>query len=147
MKDFAPYKRRVFYYETDQMGVVHHSNYIRWFEEAREDMMRRSGIDYGEIEARGVMMPVKHVDCDYKSGAKYGESVEIFAFPRYFNGVRLRFAYEIRAADGTLLVTGQSEHCFIDALSRKPLNLKKRMPECCEILSRLTEIYAEGQFL
>ena len=135
----APCRHRVFYYETDQMGVVHHSNYIRWFEEAREDMMRRHGIDYAQIEAQGVMMPVKRIECDYKSGAQYGDTVDIFAIPRYFNGVRLRFTYEVRAGDGSLLVTGQSEHCFIDAVTRKPLNLKKRMPDCCEALSRLVE--------
>ncbi len=133
----APWEHRVAYYETDQMGIVHHSNYIRWFEEARDEVVRSYGIDYRQIEARGILMPVVHVDCDYKSAAKYGDRVLVCAFPRYFNGIRLRYDYEVRSEDGSLVVTGSSEHCFIDALTRKPLNLRKRMPEYCAALSRL----------
>jgi len=122
------------------MGIVHHSNYIRWFEEARDDCVRRFGIDYRQIEAQGVLMPVTSVTCEYKSAANYGDLVEILALPRYFNGVRLRYEYEVRnSEDGTLIVTGRSEHCFIDAETRKPLNLRRRMPEYCETLSRLVE--------
>ncbi len=134
-----PCAHRVAYYETDQMGIVHHSNYIRWFEEARDDVVRDYGIDYRQIEAQGVLMPVVHVSCDYKRAAKYGDQVSIYAFPRFFNGIRLRYEYEVRGEDDTLIVTGNSEHCFIDAVTRKPVNLKKRMPEYCETLSRLVE--------
>ena len=135
----APCEHRVAYYETDQMGIVHHSNYIRWFEEARDEAVRSCGIDYRQIEAQGILMPVVHVECDYKSAAKYGDLVRIHAIPRYFNGIRLRYDYEVRGEDGSLIVTGSSEHCFIDALNRKPLNLRKRMPAYCAALSRLLE--------
>ena len=134
-----PCVHRVAYYESDQMGIVHHSNYIRWFEEARDEAVRSYGIDYRQIEAHGVLMPVVHISCDYKRAAKYGDLVSVYALPRFFNGIRLRYAYEVRGEDGSLIVTGSSEHCFIDALTRKPLNLKKRMPEYCETLSRLAE--------
>ena len=134
-----PCLHRVAYYETDQMGIVHHSNYIRWFEEARDELVREFGIDYRQIEARGILMPVVSVACAYRRAAKYGDRVSIYAFPRYFNGIRLRYAYEVRGEDGELIADGQSEHCFIDALTRKPLSLKKRMPEYCETLSRLVE--------
>ena len=137
--NIKPCVHRVAYYESDQMGIVHHSNYIRWFEEARDELVREYGIDYRQIEAQGVLMPVVHVSCDYKRAAKYGDRVSIWAFPRFFNGIRLRYAYEVRGEDGELIVTGNSEHCFIDALTRKPLNLRKRMPEYCETLSRLVE--------
>ncbi|MBR3556491.1 MAG: acyl-CoA thioesterase [Oscillospiraceae bacterium] len=140
-----PCLHRVAYYETDQMGIVHHSNYIRWFEEARDEVVRACGIDYRQIEARGVLMPVVNVVCDYKSAAKYGDQVSIYALPRYFNGIRLRYEYEVRGEDGSLIVTGKSEHCFIDALTRKPVNLKKRMTQYCETLSRLVESINGGQ--
>ena len=136
----VPYVRRVAYYETDKMGIVHHSNYIRWFEEARDAYVRRYGIDYTLIEARGILMPVTGVTCEYKRAAKYGDVAEIYVRPRFFNGVRLRYEYEVRAQDsGLLLVTGTSGHCFIDEVSRKPLNLKRLMPEYCEILLKLIE--------
>ena len=140
MEEFTPYEHRVAYYETDQMGVVHHSNYIRWFEEARDDFVRRNGIDYRLVEAEGVLLPVKSVSCDYRSAAGYGDLVEIAVRPVYFNGVRLRCEYEVRRKeDGALIVTGRSEHCYIDAATRRPLNLRKRMPEYCRVLSRLVE--------
>ncbi len=140
-----PCAHRVSYYETDQMGIVHHSNYIRWFEEARDELVREYGIDYRQIEAQGILMPVVSVACDYKSAVKYGDKVSILALPRYFNGVRLRYEYEVRGEDGAIAVTGKSEHCFIDALTRKPLNLKKRMLQYCEALSRLVESVNGGQ--
>ena len=143
--DLTPCTHRVAYYETDQMGIVHHSNYIRWFEEARDEVVREYGIDYRQIEALGILMPVVNVACDYKSAAKYGDKVSVYALPRYFNGIRLRYEYEVRGEDGSLIVTGRSEHCFIDAQSRKPLNLKKRMPQYCEALSRLVEKVNGGQ--
>ena len=143
--NLTPFIHRVAYYETDQMGIVHHSNYIRWFEEARDEVVREYGIDYRQIEAQGILMPVVNVACDYKSAAKYGDKVSICALPRYFNGIRLRYEYEVRGEDGSLIVTGRSEHCFIDALTRKPLNLKKRMPQYCEALSRLVEKVNGGQ--
>ena len=143
--NLTPFIHRVAYYETDQMGIVHHSNYIRWFEEARDEVVREYGIDYRQIEALGILMPVVNVACDYKSAAKYGDKVSVYALPRYFNGIRLRYEYEVRGEDDSLIVMGRSEHCFIDAQSRKPLNLKKRMPQYCEILSRLVEKVNGGQ--
>ena len=143
--NLKPCTHRVAYYETDQMGIVHHSNYIRWFEEARDEVVREYGIDYRQIEAQGVLMPVVNVACDYKSATKYGDEVKIYACPCYFNGIRLRYEYEVRGEDGSLIVTGRSEHCFIDALTRKPLNLKKRMPQYCEALSRLVDRVKGGQ--
>ena len=141
----TPCEHRVAYYETDQMGIVHHSNYIRWFEEARDELVRGYGIDYRQIEAEGVFMPVVSVSCAYKRAAKYGDRVSIYAYPRFFNGVRLSYEYEVRGEDGVLIVTGRSEHCFIDALTRKPLNLRRRMPEYCEALSRLAEQNSGGK--
>ena len=129
MTEKTAYIRRVAYYETDQMGIVHHANYIRWFEEARDAYVRDRGLDYCQVEAEGILMPVTAVTCDYHAPAKYNEVVEVAVHLRFFNGVRLRYEYEVRSRDtGALLVTGSSGHCFIDARSRAPLNLKRRMP-------------------
>ena len=61
------YDRVVKYYETDRMGVVHHSNYIRWFEEARVEFMRDIGLPYSHMEDEGIMVPVVTVECKYKN--------------------------------------------------------------------------------
>ena len=59
------YRRKVFYYETDQMGIVHHSNYIRWFEEARIDYMEQLGLGYDKMEEQGIISPVLSVEASY----------------------------------------------------------------------------------
>lgn len=119
------YTRRVQYYETDKMGIVHHSNYIRWFEEARTEYMREKGINYNSLELNeGIMMPVIAVDCKYKQGAVYGELVDIETSITYFNGVKLIFSYSVYNRDKALLVSGSSAHCFVD-MSFKPVRIRK----------------------
>lgn len=64
---FIPHRHLVQYYETDQMGVVHHSNYIRWFEEARVFFMDQMGFGYDKMEKSGVSSPVIEARCAYRS--------------------------------------------------------------------------------
>ena len=71
------YRRKVFYYETDQMGIVHHSNYIRWFEEARIDYMEQLGLGYDKMEEQGIISPVLSVEASYLRMLHFGDSVEI----------------------------------------------------------------------
>ena len=128
-----PYKRRVFYYETDKMGIVHHSNYIRWMEEARLDFMQQSGLSYEDMEKNGIIMPVIEVTCKYISSVRYNESVNIYAKFIFFNGIKAVFSYEIYTEDNeTLAASGESSHCFLDDTNRTPLSLKKRYPEFYE---------------
>jgi len=68
-----PYFRRVFYYETDRMGFVHHSNYIRWLEEARMDYMRKLGIDCKLLEDQGIIIPVTGVSCEYRQSVYFDD--------------------------------------------------------------------------
>ena len=124
-----PYTHHVHYYETDQMGIVHHSNYIRWFEEARDDFTLKHGVDYREIEARGYLFAVVSVDCRYRTPAKYGEEVRVYVRLKSFNGARACYEYELRKPDGSLSVTGHSEHCFISAATRGPVNIRRVLPE------------------
>lgn len=134
------YFRTVLYYETDQMSIVHHSNYIRWFEEARMDYMKQSGVDYRDVERDGVLMPVVRVDCRYRRSALYGDPIRIETRLTDFNGVRVRYAYRVLHAEtGLLLAEGGSEHCFIDAATRAPLNLKRVRPDWSALLCSLAE--------
>ena len=128
----TPYTRRANYYETDRMGIIHHSNYIRWFEEARLDYMRKAGISYADMEADGVIMPVTGVSCQYRIPIRFDETVAIRTVLVGFNGVRAAYRYEILTHDGKCAATGESSHCFLDERNRRPLNLKKRDPELCE---------------
>lgn len=129
MSRTEPYTRLVQYYETDRMGIVHHSNYIRWFEESRTDFLRKNGIVYHELEQDGVMIPVVSVSCKYVSPARYDDPVRITSTVTSYNGVRMTFSYEVRHAEtNALLVTGTSEHCFMDAEKWVPMSLKRKEP-------------------
>lgn len=133
------YSRRVQYYETDKMGIVHHSNYIRWFEEGRTEYMRENNIDYGEIEAsEKLMMPVLAVDCTYKQGAEYNEIVDIETTISAFNGVKIIFSYKVYNKDKKLLVYGSSTHCFVD-MNFKPVRIKKTHIDLYNKILDLTE--------
>ncbi len=127
--EITAYRHRVQYYETDQMKVVHHSNYIRWFEEARTDFLEKSGFSYAWMEEQGIIIPVLSVSAEYKAMVHYGEDVLIKPTVTEFNGVKLLLSYEVRQdRTGELTTTGTSCHCFLDREYR-PLRLKKEFPQ------------------
>jgi len=125
-----PYKRRAFYYETDRMGIVHHSNYIRWMEEARLDFMQQAGLSYEDMEENGIIMPVIEVSCKYIFSVRYNQTVNIYSKPVFFNGIKAVYRYEIYIEDNNMLAaSGESSHCFLDDAKRTPVSLKKRYTE------------------
>ena len=75
---YRPYEHHAKYYETDQMGIIHHSNYIRFFEEARLYMMKEFGLDYAGLEEMGIIIPVMSVDCKYIKPLHYDEQIDIY---------------------------------------------------------------------
>ena len=122
------YEHQAQYYETDQMGIIHHSNYIRWFESARIWFMRQIGVDYADMEKSGIISPVLEVHCEYKSMVHFGETVEILPKIEKYNGVKLELSYIIRDKETQEIRTyGSSKHCFLDREGR-PLSLKKINP-------------------
>lgn len=126
--EYTDYEHKVQYYETDQMGCVHHSNYIRWFEEARTAYLERMDMGYDRMEAAGIISPVLEVEAQYRSMTRYGETVEISMKIVKYNGIRLQLEYQIRdRKDGTVRCTGKSSHCFLDRNGR-PVSLKKAQP-------------------
>lgn len=119
------YERKINYYETDKMGIVHHSNYIRFFEEARCDLLDTCGLPYDLMEEKGILSPVLGISCKYKQHVTYGDTIQVKAFIKDFTGVKFTVAYEIYNKDTAILcVTGESNHCFTDS-NLKPLNIKK----------------------
>lgn len=124
-----PYLHHAKYYETDQMGIVHHSNYIRWMEEARMDAMSQFGISYGDMEKNGIISPVVSVNCQYKSMVHFDDTVKIQVEVTKYNGVRLDLAYEMTDMDtGILRTRGTSTHCFLGR-EGQVISLKHDYPE------------------
>lgn len=122
------YTRRVQYYETDQMGIVHHSNYIRWFEEARINWMRECGLSYREIEEKGIIIPVLETGAVYRAMVHFDDQVDIAVKVEKYNGIVLDFSYEVYGHETKkLCTTGRSRHCFLNK-EAKPVSLKKEDP-------------------
>ena len=84
-----PYERGVYYYETDKMGIMHHSNYIRIFEETRIFFLEQGGLPFPEIEKRGILMPVVSVECSYHNPLRFGDRFTVDLKITKFSGVRL----------------------------------------------------------
>ena len=130
------YRHQVQYYETDKMDCVHHSNYIRWFEEARTWLMDQGGFGYREMEALGVMSPVLRVEAEYRSMARFGDTVEIETKLERYTGTRVAFSYLVRDKEtGILRCQGKTEHCFLGPQGR-PVSLKKACPAFHEKICR-----------
>ena len=125
----VPYDHKVQYYETDGMGIVHHSNYIRWFEEARVDLLEQLGFGYDRIEEAGYSGPVLEVSCQYKTMSKFGETVRIEASITQYNGVRMTLEYTVIDKEtGVIRCVGESRHCFLTR-DGKPVSLKRNYIE------------------
>ena len=113
-------KIRVEYHHTDQMGIVHHSNYIKFFEVARTEWLRAMGVTYAEMERRGVMMPIVDVSIKYRKPAYYDELISVTAYVDELPMARMTFKYEVRGEDGREIATGSTTLGFIDSQTRRP---------------------------
>lgn len=122
------YKHKVQYYETDQMKIVHHSNYIRWFEEARIDYMEQIGMPYNEMEEKEIISPVLGVEAEYLRMVHFGDTVSISVSVREYNGIKLAISYEVMdEKTGMVHCRGITRHCFLNSKGR-PISLKRNYP-------------------
>ena len=116
MDDWHETEIRVRYAETDQMGIVHHANYLIWFETGRSEFCRAKGFSYKQMEEDdGALMVVAESYCRYKSPALYEEVLTIRTKVGEIRSRSLRFFYEVyRAADDTLIAEGETLHLVTD---------------------------------
>ena len=128
------YTRTVNYYETDKMGITHHSNYVRWMEEARMDFLNSIGFGMRRIEAEGITSPVVSIECQYKHTTTFDDEIRIEVSPEKYTGVKLVLGYKMTNLEtGIVVLTARSTHCFIDGAGR-PVAVKKRLPELDQML-------------
>lgn len=113
-------KIRVWYKETDQMGIVHHSNYICYYEAARSELMRSLGVSYAEMEQRGVMMPILDVHSKYLLPARFEEELTVRISVAEIPMARITFNYEIFNEQGQLINTGSTMLGFLHSDTRRP---------------------------
>lgn len=134
------YERKINYYETDKMGIVHHSNYIRFMEESRIAFLESNGMNYAEFERQGVVSPVVAVECRFKTPCTYGDNINIRVEIVEYKGVRFVYEYEMTNKEtGEIVAIGKTEHCFTDETG-KPIIIKKKFPELHETFSKILEL-------
>lgn len=142
-KSINIYERKINYYETDKMGIVHHSNYIRFMEEARCAWLESVNMPFNAIEEAGITIPTLGVSCEYKHRVTFGDTILIEMYTTEYTGVRMTVKYTItNKATGQIVTTGETKHCFTDK-NLKPINLKKLAPEFSEKFDNLLQEYLE----
>ena len=126
------------YGETDMMGVVYHANYILYFEDAREQYLKALGFPYSDLEAKGLISPVLHVECDYGESIRYGDKVVVELAVTALKPTKVQFRYRVFDEEevdfdvAKPFATGMSEHCLIRRDDFKPVSTKKAVPELYE---------------
>lgn len=122
------YQHTVQYYETDKMGITHHSNYIRWMEEARIDFLDKIGFGYSKLEEDGIISPVVSVECNYNKTTTFADIITIETIVEEFKGVKLKLTYNMTNSSGEVVCVAHSQHCFLNDKGM-PINLKKQFPD------------------
>ena len=115
---------RVFYADTDQMGVAYYANYLKWFEAGRAQYLRERGMSYRQVEEKGFLLPVAESYCRYLAPARYDDLIEVQARVIKVGRATVRFQYRItRKEDGRELASGYTHHFCQDKegkISRLP---------------------------
>lgn len=128
------YIRKVNYYETDKMQCTHHSNYVRYMEEARVDYMDKLGYSYERLEAEKIVSPVIAVNLQFKKTTTFGDVIEIAVKPKSFTAVKVEFEYEMKCR-GEIVCLANSVHCFLNEKGH-PISLKRVKPELFELFTK-----------
>ena len=126
--------REVKYYECDGMGITHHSNYIRFMEDARIYVLDQLGYGFDRMEAEGVVSPVVSLSCEYKKPTRFKDRIEIEVKLKEMSELKMTFSYVMKVK-GALVCKATSTHCFI--LDGRPFSFQERWPELTEKLKEL----------
>ncbi|MCI6799535.1 MAG: acyl-CoA thioesterase [Spirochaetia bacterium] len=131
------YTHKVNYYETDKMGITHHSNYIRFMEEARVDFLSQIGFPFDKIEEEGIISPVIRVEYSYRKTTTFADVISIKVEVDKLSPVKLCLKYEL-TCNGEVCGIGKSEHCFLNQEGR-PVIVEKEKPEFFNALKNSME--------
>ena len=127
-KKIYTYYRRAQYHETDQMGIIHHSNYVKWMEEARIGYMDQMGFTYKKVEEMGVISPVVEISVTYQKQVFFDDDIQIRVSIRKYNGISLEFNYEFfNTTRNEICTVAYSRHCFLK--DGKLISVKKELPD------------------
>ena len=106
-------KYRVKFFDTDTFGIVHHSNYIRWFETGRVEFLRVLGIDLNEMMSDGILFPIIDIGARFHAPAKFDDELEIETTAEALTKAKMKFNYVIRkCGEEKILTEGTSTNVF-----------------------------------
>jgi acyl-CoA thioester hydrolase len=114
------YQFRVRYPDTDQMGTVHHSNYVKYYEMARWELFRSIGITYKSVEGQGILMPVIRMNFRFIKKIHYDEFLTVKTALKAIKGARIWFTYSLFNEEGVLVNEAETELAFVDRVTWKP---------------------------
>ena len=120
------------------MGITHHSNYVRWMEEARIDLLDQIGWGLEKIEKTGVAGPIVSIECRYKRPTTFPELITVYVTVEDVRGAKLILRYKMLNVAGQTVFEGRSENCFTDS-NGKVLRLDRNMPELYNALLSLKD--------
>lgn len=127
------------YAETDKMGIIHHSIYAIWYEQARTEYFNEIGLRYDEVEASGIMTPLVELNCKYKRPAYYNQEIEIRTKIIQLSPVKITLEYDIYNKENELINIGTTTLAWADVKTFKVINLKKVNPGMYKKLEELVE--------
>lgn len=127
------------YGETDMMGIVHHSVYALYYEQARVDFIKNFGITYLQLEKDGLMMPLVNLGCNYKKPVYFADEIVVETLVEEIKPAKIKFRYNLYNNENELVNTGYTEHGFVDSKTFKPINAKKLFADIYRKLSESVE--------
>ena len=126
---------KVNFYDTDAMAVVHHSNYIRWFEIGRVEFLRQAGITLTELMDDGYAFPITEVSAKYMNSGYFDDELIIETTPVALTKAKMAFSYRVlRACDDTVLVTGSTQNVFTSRATGKITRLPDKYYDKLEVM-------------
>lgn len=126
------------YYETDQMNVIHHANYVKWMEEARTNFFKEIGIDLSIFDKKKVSLAVLFQSVNYQKYVKFNERIEIKCRCVELSNIKIKFEYDFfNLNQNCICAKGTTNHCFVND-KMEPVILKKKLPAIYELIKKCT---------
>ncbi len=138
MKQHAEVELEVRYAETDQMGIVHHANYLVWFELARTRLCLEAGKPYPQIEDLGYLMIITQAQQNYRLAARYGDQIKVIGWLDWVSSRSLQFGYQVKREE-QILSTGYTRHLWVKRESHRPCRIPASLRETFLSLADQTE--------
>ena len=129
-----PYTRKINYYECDRMGITHHSNYIRFMEEARIHYLEQLGYGFEKLEEQGIVSPVLSLTVNYKRQTTFPDVIAIELGVEKLSSLKITFSYTM-SSKGETVCTATSTHCFMK--NGQPVIMEQEFPQLYEAMCTL----------